>query len=240
MTEAETVIERVRERLASEPRVGAHDYPLALAFADGVLTMTGELANVAAKKLALERAAALPEVTGIVDRLRVAPAQAMGDRQIRDHLRDSLFAEPVFGDCMLVSIDRGYPTVLRRPAEAIGRIEFEIEDGVVTLNGSLPTLSRKRLAGVLAWWVPGSRDVINGIAVEPPETDDVEQLEDAVRIVLEKDPFVNAAQIRVGVRKGVIRLTGLVPSESERDMAEFDAWYVFGVDGVINEIEVRP
>ena len=41
------------------------------------------------------------------------------------------------------------------------------------------------------------------------------------------------------VREAVVRLTGLVPSETERDMAEFDAWYVFGVDKVINEIEVR-
>ena len=113
-----------------------------------------------------------------------------------------------------------------------------MDEGIVTLNGTLPTLARKRLVGVLAWWIPGSLDVINGIAVEPPEQDDVEALEDAVRIVLEKDPFVNAAQIRVGVRKTTVRLTGLVPSETERDMAEFDAWYVFGVDKVVNEIEV--
>jgi osmotically-inducible protein OsmY len=37
-----------------------------------------------------------------------------------------------------------------------------------------------------------------------------------------------------------VRLTGLVPSEAERDMAERDAWYVFGVDDVINEIAVGP
>jgi osmotically-inducible protein OsmY len=42
-----------------------------------------------------------------------------------------------------------------------------------------------------------------------------------------------------GVDGAVVRLTGLVPTESERDMAGFDAWYVFGVDRVINEIEVH-
>jgi osmotically-inducible protein OsmY len=31
-----------------------------------------------------------------------------------------------------------------------------------------------------------------------------------------------------------------VPKESEREMAEHDAWYVFGVDGVENRIEVHP
>lgn len=35
----------------------------------------------------------------------------------------------------------------------------------------MPGLHYKRLAGVLAWWVPVSRDVINGIAVEPSRED---------------------------------------------------------------------
>ena len=110
---------------------------------------------------------------------------------------------------------------------------------VVTLNGQVPGLASKRLAGLLAWWVPGSRDVINGLAVEPPEEDAPIRIEEAVRIALKKDPFVEASQIRVGVRHTTVRLTGLVPTDAERDMAERDAWYIFGVDRVVNEIEVR-
>jgi len=64
-------------------------------------------------------------------------------------------------------------------------------------------------------------------------------IEEAVRIILEKDPFVNAGQIRVGVRNAVVRLTGLVPTETEREAAERDAWCTFAVDNVINEIQVR-
>jgi osmotically-inducible protein OsmY len=41
------------------------------------------------------------------------------------------------------------------------------------------------------------------------------------------------------VKNALVRLTGLVPSEAERDMAEFDAWYVFGVDRVDDRIKVR-
>ena len=40
-----------------------------------------------------------------------------------------------------------------------------------------------------------------------------------------------------GVRGRTVRLTGWVPSAAARDAAEWDAWYVFGVDDVINEIE---
>jgi osmotically-inducible protein OsmY len=128
---------------------------------------------------------------------------------------------------------------VREPPEARSAIDLEVEDGVVTLNGQVPGLADKRLAGVLAWWVPGSRDVINGIAVEPPEDDSDEAILEAVRLVLEKDPFVDASQIRVGVKNALVRLTGLVPTEAEREMAEFDAWYVFGVDKVDNRIEVH-
>jgi osmotically-inducible protein OsmY len=75
--------------------------------------------------------------------------------------------------------------------------------------------------------------------VTPPEDDTYGELSDAVRTALEKDPFVNAEQIRVYVRNAAVTLRGLVPTQSEREMAEYDAWYVFGVDKVVNEIEVR-
>jgi osmotically-inducible protein OsmY len=126
------------------------------------------------------------------------------------------------------------------PDRPLGRLLIEVDDGVVSLNGEVPGLSSKRMAGLLAWWVPGSRDVVNGLAVEPPEEDGPIRIEEAVKAALEKDRFVDAGQIRVGVRGTTVRLTGLVPTDSERDMAENDAWYVFGVDRVVNEIEVRP
>jgi osmotically-inducible protein OsmY len=123
---------------------------------------------------------------------------------------------------------------------AVGRMDIEVEDGVVTLNGTAPTLVRKRLAGAMTWWIPGVRDVINGIAVDPPEEDGPDQIEEAVRVVLDRNPAVDAAQIKVGARAKIVRLTGLVRSQATREMAENDAWAVFGVDDVINEIAVRP
>ena len=54
------------------------------------------------------------------------------------------------------------------------------------------------------------------------------------------DPFVSASQVRTMTRNSVVTLLGQVPKQSEREMAEADAWYVFGVNAVINELEVRP
>lgn len=94
MSEADFVIERVRKALRSEARVDLAHHPLELSLEKGDLTIEGEVADIAAKKLALERAAAISGVSAIVDRLRVAPAQAMGDDETRDHVRDALLGEP--------------------------------------------------------------------------------------------------------------------------------------------------
>jgi osmotically-inducible protein OsmY len=100
-------------------------------------------------------------------------------------------------------------------------------------------LTAKRLAGVLAWWVPGSRDVVNGIEVLPPAEDNDDEVVDAVRLVLEKNPFVNASQIRVSCSNYIVTLEGLVKSEAQRRMAEADAWYVFRVDRVVNLLQTE-
>ena len=93
---------------------------------------------------------------------------------------------------------------------------------------------------MLAWWVPGSANVLNCIEVTPPEEDNDDEITDATRIALEKDPFVNADQIRVTTRNKVVTLEGVAPQlRTKREMAEFDAWYVFGVDKVINKIEIQ-
>jgi osmotically-inducible protein OsmY len=240
VTSATEVLDLVRKALASEPRVGLREHSLALGYAGLTLTIEGEVASIAAKKLALERIAAVPGIEGIIDRLHVAPAQPMGDGQVRDLVRDALLQEPALGEIAISArIKCGIEPVREPPERRRGWIRIEVAEGVVTLTGEVPGLAHKRLAGVLAWWVPGSRDVINGLGVEPPEDDNDEEITDAVRLVLEKDPFVDASQIRATTRDTVVTLEGLVPTDSEREMAEFDAWYVFGVDRVDNRIAVQ-
>jgi osmotically-inducible protein OsmY len=205
----------------------------------GDLILEGEVSDIAAKKLALERAAAVAGPRGLVDRLRVAPAERMADGAVRDHVRDALVGEPALATCSVRVFVKGQWEPARTSDEPTGTIDLQVEDGVVTLDGSVVGLGLKRLAGVLAWWVPGSRDVVNGIAVTPPEDDDDDEISDAVRLALEKDPMIDPSQIRVTTRNAVVTLQGQVPTESERDAAEFDAWYIFGVDKVINHIRVR-
>ncbi len=87
--------------------------------------------------------------------------------------------------------------------------------------------------------MPGSRDVINGLEVEPPEEDNDDEVTEAVRVALEKDRFVSADQIRASTQNYVVTLQGIVSTEKEREMAELDAWCVFAVERVINKLGVK-
>jgi osmotically-inducible protein OsmY len=233
------ILRRVRAALEHEPRVNLHQYPLTIAFgADGALTIEGEVANLAAKKIALEAAAAVPGVAAVIDRLRVAPATRMTDGEIRDHVRDALFEEPVFESCGISVRSRGASQIVRQ-RNSLGFIEASVDDAVVTLNGQVGSFSHKCLAGALAWWVPGSREVINGLEVVPPQDEGDNEIAEAVRLVLAKDPLLNADRMRVRVQNSVVTLEGLAANEREGEMAEMDAWCVLGVNRVNNRLEPK-
>jgi osmotically-inducible protein OsmY len=236
----QAILEQVRKALHSEPRVRPTAGPIRLAWSGDALVMEGEVDRLAGKKLALEAAARVPGVAGIVDRLRVRPATRMGDGEIRDAVRDALLGEIALADCTLRERVKGRMDTVREPPDPTGTIDISVEDGVVTLDGEVAGLGRKRIAGVLAWWVPGSRDVVNGLGVNPPDQDSDDAITDAVRQVLEKDPLLDAESIAVTTRRAVVTLDGFVPSEEQRHIAEDDAWAVFGVDRVVNRLEVRP
>ncbi len=240
MSKNHYIIKAVKAAWEHEPQINLHTHPVTISYENEVLTLEGEVKDVAAKKLCMELAIAVPGVTGIVDRLHVTPAVRIGDGAILTAVRDVLLQEPALQDCAVRVRSKGrVETIRESAAPTSGVIELSVNDGVVLLDDHVPSLAQKRLAGVLAWWVPGSRDVINGMAVEPHEEDNDEELLDAVRLVLEKDPFVNADQIRVSVKNSVITLEGLVINDVQRQMAQNDAWYVFGVDKVIDMLQMQ-
>ncbi len=236
---AETdLLQHVRDALRRDTSIGFDEASIVLALTDGALLIDGEVTDVSVKRRTLRKAAAVVAPRPIIDRLHVRPAQPMQDGMIGDHVRDALVAEPALANCRIRVWVKGQPEPARDPATAAGAIDIRVDDGVVTLDGEVPGLGQKRLAGTLAWWVPGSRDVVNGLGVSPPEPDNDGEITDAVRLVLEKDPFVNPDQIRVTTENAIVTLDGLVPTWSERDMAEHDAWYVFGVENVVNRVSV--
>ena len=239
--ERDRVLKEVRAAFERESRINLHKYPVRMEFSDGVLTLEGEAEHIAAKKLSMELAVKVRGVSGIVDRLHVTPSTHMGDGAILDAVRDALLQDSTLMKCSIHIIRKGQLETVREITDKPhGAIRVSVNEGVVLLDDHVTGLAQKRMAGVLAWWVPGCRDVINGMAVEPDQSDSDEELAKTIRIVLKKDPFVNGDRIRVTAHQGVVTLEGDVPSAPQKEMAEFDGWYVFGVDKVANRLEVRP
>lgn len=240
MRSREAVIKLVQRALEHEPRINIHRYPIKVGFADSAVILEGEVGHPAAKKLALEHAGAVEGIRGVIDRLRVIPAERKGDGAIRDSLCSLLMHAGEFRNCAIRVRAKGNVETLREVStDWGGEVEVAVEDGVITLEGHVLSLSHKRAAGVLAWWAPGCRDVVNALEVKPPEEDNDNEVVDALRLVLEMDPLVQADQIHASCRDYVVTLAGSARTEEERRRAEFDAWCVFAVDGVVNRIEVR-
>lgn len=239
MPDLEELLRHVRGALEAHRRTCFHRSTFEVRCeADGTVILEGEAENIAAKKVSLEVAASVPGCTGILDRLRVKPSIRMGDGAIRDRVRDDLLEEQSLAQCAIQVRDGGALKLIRASSTPRGDyLEIAVADGIVTLNGQAESLSHKRLAGLLAWWVPGTCDVVNGIDVEPPEEDSDDEICDAVRAALEKDHLIKSDSIRVSTRNAVVTLDGIAANQRQAEMAEADAWYIFGVDSVIDKLQ---
>ena len=242
MPEMTSVEKAVMAAFERDRDINLHRHPIRLEFdiMMGALTLEGEVENIIAKKRAFEIASQVEGIQGVIDRLTVAPSERRGDGAIRDSLVQELLEEPALLHCTIRVHNKGSMETLRESTETPDSlIEVFVNEGIIQLNGVVPSLSHKRLAGVLAWWTPGCRDVINGMRVMPPETDNDDEIADALRLVLEKDPLIHADQIGIRVRNRIVTLTGLVGNKEEKKMAELDAWYLLGVNKVVNNMDTR-
>ncbi|MEP7206166.1 MAG: BON domain-containing protein [Casimicrobiaceae bacterium] len=241
MIDSETAVKQVRAALEIDNAINLHRYPVKVSVNANALVLEGEVESVAAKKLALVHAGAAVDGDGdVVDRLRVMPAQRCGDGAIRDGFAAMLAGQREYSNCGIRTRSGSVTKVVRAaPEERSGDIEIGVEDGVIHLKGSVISLSHKRVAGVLAWWTPGCRDVANDLGLDPPERDNDEEVVEALSLVFEMDQELDGGQIGIGAHDGVVTLEGFVSSDTQRRRAELDAWALFGVSKVVNHIDVR-
>jgi osmotically-inducible protein OsmY len=243
MNPREAITRQVHAALEREPRINVHRHPIRIESKDGAVTLEGEVADVAAKKLALNlassAAAAADGVRGVVDRLRVAPGEARGDGAVRDSFARMLLEQPEFRNCTLRMRTNERVIELHKSQDnSVGEIEICVADGVIVLEGHVISVPHRLFAGVLAWWTPGRRDVINALALEPRYEERDDEITEALRLALEADPLLEADQIRPHCRDWVVTLDGAVPTQEQRRRAELDAWALSGVDRVVNRLQV--
>lgn len=202
--------------------------------------LEGTVDSIIAKKVAVTTAQHVAGAMPVVDCLRVAVTEPQEDGALRVKVSHALSEEPAFMEYGIRTRHNGSFTRLREIRDAMeGNLDVTAQEGVVTLEGRVGSLSHRRLAEVLVWWTPGCQDVDNRLHVTPPEQENEGELVDAVRIVLEKDPLVHASQLHVSAKGNTVTLEGYVASREEQRLAVLDTWYIPGVRDVDDRIEAR-
>jgi hypothetical protein len=171
----------------------------------------------------------------------LASDQERPDGQICEALTHSLQQRSELHNCTIREGANGQQGLVQEAHDdwPSGEIEIDARGGVIALRGKVISLSHKRVIEALAWRTPGCRGVDNRLQVVPAEDDNDDELTDAIRLVMEMDRIAHADQISIRSDGGVVTLQGVLPRDEERRLAEMDAWAVWGVKDVRNEIQVR-
>jgi len=113
---------------------------------NGVVYLSGTVNSYGDKFYADNDAWTVPGVIDVVNNIVVQPVLARTDQDIADDVRRAL---------------------IRDARVDASRISVDVQNGVVYLRGSVPTVEQKWQASDDAWWTTGVRDVVNELAVIP-------------------------------------------------------------------------
>ena len=122
------------------------------------------------------------------------------------------------------------------------RIGVAALNGVISLSGTVPNFAEKLLAEKTVRHVKGVRALAEDLQVRydwQPKTSDPE-IAKRVADILEWDPLVPRDRIEVTVEDGVVKLSGKVDWNYQRDLATEDTAKITGVVRIDNGIQVTP
>ncbi len=213
----ETISFWVTEALRDDPRIDAAD--VRVAADEGIVTLSGTVKDITARRLASLEAQKIDGVRGIIDAMVVEPVQR-SDGAIQDDI-----LRRFEGDSLL----RG-----------AGEVRIEVEDGIVSLLGQVHSLAELEEASLVAGEVAGVRAIDTELSIARDEYRPDETVKRDVLAAFENDVYLSDCPVNVMVDDGKITLIGAVSSVFEKERAANEAWWTPGVKGVNNKIEVIP
>lgn len=120
-------------------------------------------------------------------------------------------------------------------------IAVDVEDGLVTLTGTVPSYRQRAAAENDARVIPGVAGTDNKLDVAqprkfPPDAEILREISDR----LETDPDIDASHIVVTVEHGRVTLEGTVPAYWDKELAEIVVAAAPGVVGITDKLAVVP
>jgi osmotically-inducible protein OsmY len=219
----------VERALQFDPATNAKSIDVQAEVSGGVVTLSGTVASWQQKQLCSNVAKGVIGVTEVANNIAIDYEADRSDKQIRNEVQ-AVLSNDVRVDDALVYV--------------------EVNDGEVSLKGTVGSLSEKNLARSLAW-VSGvknvsdenleikwwARDSMRRKQLYTTRTDD--DIRSAVKDALRYDPRIEHENIDVNVRFGRVTLSGVVDNLKARKAAQWDARNTMGVSSVKNNIRVR-
>jgi osmotically-inducible protein OsmY len=206
----------------------AESFEVEVEVENGVVTLDGKLGSYTEVSVVEEIAREVNGVKEVQSNLTYDPAGDRTDADIREDLRYRLRSD--------ASI-------------ASGLIEIDVDDGKVTLSGSVGSTAERSEARTEAWLVTGVKSVkdnlevkwwLNGEASDWGDGWSDADMRRAIEIALIANPRVMSYNVIPTVQNGVVSLTGTVEDLEAKQAAEDEALDVLGVWRVKNHIRVRP
>jgi len=184
-----------------------------------IVTLTGAVDNLAAKKIAGEIAQSTTGVTRVENHIKVSPKKVAGDAALAREVKAALLRDPY-----------------------VARFDMNVSasDSRILLEGKVDSTFEKNYAEFVASRVNGVGEVKNSLQVVelevPRKTDSAvqQQIEHGLRW----SPFSDGKNIAVSVKDGIATLSGTASSWREKIAATQIAQKA-GAESVLNQMKVK-
>jgi osmotically-inducible protein OsmY len=195
---------------------------------DGVVTLTGTVAEASHKSLAEDTVASLPGVKRVDDQLTLSGEQ------------------PVEHSDTWINLKIKTALLFHRSVSASGTTVY-VKDGVVTLQGVASSLAQKELTTEYAKDVDHVKEVKNDmtIAASPATPDSTigDKMDDAsitaeVKSALFSHRSTSALHTTISTADGVVTVTGIAKNDAEKSLVTKLASDINGVSSVVNNMTI--